>query len=1237
MAKIKMRKSWGGMCAGTTAALLLAGCAMPALAQTAAPAVPAPVAKTLPPLQAPRTTSIDVDHVKLVLRFDIANEKAMGTATIRVKPLSAIRAVRLDAAEMEIEGVALANGTALAFRYDGSAADDALAIDLDREYAAGDALTLVVRYQTKWVNRADPNNIWGSFGKGLRFFKPTTTVPVKRPQIWSMGFPDNGRYWFPGRDDRADLRTTELVATVAKPLTVLSNGDLVETKDNPDGTRTFHWRMDTPYPSALTSVVVGEYVDVRQDADGIALHTYAYPDEREAAVATVERLPDMMRYYNRVTGVRYPWKRYSQVMVQDLGGGVPHAMVPTITDNMIDDFRTHADFYYLWDGVESEMLAGQWFGHLVGPKTWADAWLGQSFAHYFNGLYNEQKNGRDEFLMWQILTDQATTIGDWKSGVRRPIVTANYAKSEDVATDNYAVFRGSLVLHMLRKEIGDAAWDRAIKRYVTANRGKLVTTADFRAAVESATGKSMGWFFDQWLYRMGHPVFDVMQSWDAAQRQIVLTIRQTQVPDAADPYPQTAYFQGNMGIGIDGSVSTIRILAQPETIVRLPAATAPKLVNFDIGSTWIKEVTFTRSLDELAYQFVNDTDITAQRSAMLEIVKRVQAEGATEADKAKVRASLVKVIGGSAYWRLRSQAITQLRTLVTKPDGAVTLDPATHDQIVRLATQEKPWVRAGAIRLLGQTRDPALADLYIRALEDVSDRVINVAATALGQTRDPRAFDILVRLIDRPSWKSQSLISTLNGLKELGDPRGVDVAMKALANLTLPRWWLATSVWDYRLAAAETLVGLGKADLGFRMIEQRLKASIAEGDVNDMFGNAQLIATLGDPRGKAALGLLRTKFADDANALKAVEQYDKQLDSAIAARPKASAIVPGSAAGSAAVDERVELLSIAYRLAQAPEFVAAPASLYSSAVDRHFAAYAGHPLIAYVKQLNERVKSTGKEPNAWDVISLATHIGAPPALDPLVPFGNDPNTDAWDSRTLLDADLLRLLRQFYRDAQCAEFFKAQAPYFNAVNAAVAARGPALDKAWIERFFGIARTERYRPVLSLLGASDLGYIRVNYGKERRDTYTIISVSGFDEKGMPKRLSDEAMARLNLHETGHTFVNQLVDNNLTALRGPAEILLKRPDTWSRVKDSFYNNAPFLMRESLVRAFAIKYTEQRGGGAAAREREIAAQEKAGFVWMKGLVEQLDAYERDRTRCKDMAAFMPVLIAFFKTAAKQ
>ena len=93
-------------------------------------------------------------------------------------------------------------------------------------------------------------------------------------------------------------------------------------------------------------------------------------------------------------------------------------------------------------------------------------------------------------------------------------------------------------------------------------------------------------------------------------------------------------------------------------------------------------------------------------------------------------------------------------------------------------------------------------------LKDYSDRVVFMSAIALGKTKDPRAYDALMQLHEKPSWKNQSLISAMYGLKELQDQRAYNFTLATLVASEKPHWNLGTPIWDHRLAAAHTLVAL---------------------------------------------------------------------------------------------------------------------------------------------------------------------------------------------------------------------------------------------------------------------------------------------------------------------------------------------------------------------------------------------------------------------------------------------
>lgn len=824
---------------------------------------------------------IDVRHLVLHLKFDWHNKQAYGTATLHIALLEPADYVALDAGMLRINTVSL-NGKKLQFDYDGGDSDDGLKIALDRRYHTNEQLEITIDYRTHHVNQSDPNALGGSFGKGLRFTQPTRVSPTKRKQIWSIGEAEINRYWFPSNDTPGDYRTTELYATVDQKLSVLSNGNLINIKENNDFTRTFYYKTDIPYPNFLTTIIVGEYVDIRQKSGNTTLHTFAYPDEKAAAEASIERLPDMLNYFEKISGVAFPYASYSQVMVQDypFPGLIGSPGMSVLSDNFVDDFKTHADYLYLWDGVEADALASQWFGNLISTKNWGDCWLSKSFARYFDGLYTGYKNGHDEYLMWYHPYDSFLTFGDWNNGNRHPIATSNYDNTENFVGDNHNRYRGSLVLRMLQKELGNKVWFKAIKQYVKTNAHKTVTTADLQKAVETVSGRKMDWFFEQWIYKTGHPQFEISKSYDAGKKLLILELKQTQKLDEASNYPQVAFFRGKMEIEIEGKIHTVQLGAKAVNRFTFKLRHNPKLINPDFENTWIREFKTEKTGTEWLYQLQHSKDVLARNAAINELAK--QYKTATENDKPITKKALLTVIQSNCYWRLKVAAINGLVSLYKadfdKP--SVQYDAETTKVLLQLIEKGAPWVRVAAVSALGQTNDPQFANVYRKALNDPSERVVGAAAVALGKSKSPEAFDALVRLKDKPSWKNQSLMSSLNGLAALGDPRGVQIALNALKDNRSPRWFLANG-WDYPLVAAQTLHALGKTDEAYPLLLERFKTSLEENDTNDIFSTTQLIAIIAHSNSQEVFDLLKEKFKDDANALSAVNQYENQFKTSV--------------------------------------------------------------------------------------------------------------------------------------------------------------------------------------------------------------------------------------------------------------------------------------------------------------------------------------------------------------------
>src|SRR6185503_15934657 len=252
------------------------------------------------------------------------------------------------------------------------------------------------------------------------------------------------------------------------------------------------------------------------------------------------------------------------------------------------DARTELDSNS--DGLQSHELAHQWFGDYVTCRDWSDIWLNESFATYFQAMWDEHHLGQDDFLYSDVKANQDAYLVAWRQGKRRPIVTKNYA-NPDSMFDTYAYPRGGAVLHMLRLTLGEENWWRAINYYLHKYANQPVDTEQFRIAIEESTGQAMDWFFDEWLYKMGHPVFRVTQTYDSAAKALSLSVEQVQTADSSSQFPQVALFQMPVNIEISAAAGTrverVQILAKKQQTFTFKVDSKPSLVNFDYHGTLI--------------------------------------------------------------------------------------------------------------------------------------------------------------------------------------------------------------------------------------------------------------------------------------------------------------------------------------------------------------------------------------------------------------------------------------------------------------------------------------------------------------------------------------------------------------------------------------------------------------------------------------------------------------------------
>ncbi|HEX9007255.1 MAG TPA: M1 family metallopeptidase, partial [Bacteroidota bacterium] len=450
-----------------------------------------------------RDRSFHVVHYALDVSFDETRKSVDGRTTITLVPfLPSLTRVELDAEELAIHRVT-ARGRTLSFTLE----PKVLSIALDRACSPRDTVVLTVEYS------CTPK-------RGLYFTQPDSAAH-KPWIIWTQGEDMDNHFWFPCYDFPNDKATSEVTGTVNSSYQFVSNGRLLSVKeDKAHGTRTWHWSQELPHSSYLIMLAAGKYAVLHDRAGTVPLDYYVYPGQEADAQACFAETPAIMKFFTEKTGAAFPWAKYAQIELTDfMYGGMENTSATTLLDeSIILDARARIDESTA--SLIAHEMAHQWFGDLLTCKDWRHLWLNESFASYFDPLYYEATRGREEYDYQMYNAQQAGVNVDRALG-RKPVVSFG-----TYTTNVYP--RGAAVLHMLRYVLGDSLFWRAIRHYVAAYRFQAVETNDLKQAIEQATGQNLYWFFDEWLYKAGHPVYDVSYSWSDTARILHLAVRQTQ-------------------------------------------------------------------------------------------------------------------------------------------------------------------------------------------------------------------------------------------------------------------------------------------------------------------------------------------------------------------------------------------------------------------------------------------------------------------------------------------------------------------------------------------------------------------------------------------------------------------------------------------------------------------------------------------------------------------------------------
>jgi len=646
----------------------------------------------------------DLVHTKLDAKFDYNKSQLIGKAWLTLQPhFDPVNTLVLDAKGMDIKQVALVKSSGnqtLKYKYDGWL----LTITLDKTYKRNEKYSVFIDYIAKPNDLKAKGSEAIKDAKGLYFINPKGEEKNKPTQIWTQGETEGTSVWLPIIDKPNQKCTEEITMTVPDKYVTLSNGKLVSQKKNPDGTRTDSWKMDLPHSPYLFFMGVGDYAVIKDKYKNIDVDYYVEKEYAGVAKKIFGLTPQMIAYFEKLTGVPYPWNKYAQITGKDYVSGAMENTTSTLHSD-----AAQADARELVDGNEWETtiaheLFHQWFGDYVTAKSWSNLTVNESFADYSEYLWLEHQYGLDKAGEDNI--DQMEAYTGSAAQEEKHLVRYYYADKEDMF-DLVSYQKGGRVLHMLRKAVGDSAFFKALNLYLNTNKFSNADAGQLRLAMETVSGKDLNWFFNQWYYGSGHPKLDISYKYDDAAKKAIVTINQTQdgnvfkLPIAIDVY--------------NGSTKQRRevwLQNKVDTFV-FPYKTKPDLINVDAEKYTLCEKNDHKTLENYTFQYKNAQNYADRREALaasIRMQQQINAMALMESGLHDPYAGLRKMVLDSLDFR--NQTVQK------------SFEPA----IAELAKSEKnPKVKGKALELLGYYKNSNYLGVFKNNLGDSSYSVAGAA------------------------------------------------------------------------------------------------------------------------------------------------------------------------------------------------------------------------------------------------------------------------------------------------------------------------------------------------------------------------------------------------------------------------------------------------------------------------------------------------------------------------------
>lgn len=470
------------------------------------------------------TGNYDIKYHRLNLNVDPSVAQISGDVTTYFEAKENLSQITFELTQNMVVSQVLQRGNALSFTQN---SDDEVVITLSQTQNQGVLDSLTISYSG--------NPVSSGFGS----FEQTTHNGA--PIIWTLSEPYGAKGWWPCKQDLNDkidsidvyLNTPRFNPSNEEYI-ALSNGvEISQTYNGND--KTTRYKHKFPIPAYLVAIAATNYAvyshEVPNDGNSFEIVNYVYPENLDYALDNTGVTVDIMEFFSN-TFEEYPYaeEKYGHAQF-GWGGGMEHTTV-----SFMGNFSR---------GLIAHELAHQWFGDKVTCGSWKDIWLNEGFATYLSGLVIENFDGNFSFRNWK--EQRINSITSYPYG-------AVYLSDQDttsvgrIFSSRLSYNKGAMVLHMLRKKIGDANFYQGMQAYLDDPNlaFSYAKTPDYKAKMEAVSGEDLTEFFNDWIYNEGYPSYAIELS-QVSTNEVLIQVNQTQ------SHSSVSFFEATVPVRIMGT------------------------------------------------------------------------------------------------------------------------------------------------------------------------------------------------------------------------------------------------------------------------------------------------------------------------------------------------------------------------------------------------------------------------------------------------------------------------------------------------------------------------------------------------------------------------------------------------------------------------------------------------------------------------------------------------------------